>query len=102
MLDSCEGDDEQVENEDMSDIGKNQSGEHNSAVIDDLMNVKNQWTQNSKNPDYNLITIHAANAGLRAKINPETGSYFIFNSWIHTKIKRKHYKETKENIGYII
>ena len=48
LFDSCESDDEQIENADKSDVGKNESGQHNSAMIDDLMNVKKQWTEDSK------------------------------------------------------
>ena len=46
-------------------------------LIEDSVSVKKQWTEDSKNPDYNLIIIHAANIGFRAKVNVEIGSYLI-------------------------
>eukprot|EP01083_Nonionella_stella_P066452 175010_1 len=38
----------------------------------------NEWTMSTKNPDYKLIEIHAANTGFQAKCHREFGSYLIY------------------------
>ena len=36
------------------------------------------WTTNSKNPDYNLVVVHAANEGFVAKMSSDVGSYAVY------------------------
>ena len=36
------------------------------------------WTTNSKNPDYNLVVVHAANEGFVANISADVGSYVVY------------------------
>ena len=40
---------------------------------------ENEWTKSKKNPDYNLVLIHAANSGYVAKMQEsEVGSYLTY------------------------
>ena len=40
---------------------------------------ENEWTKSKKNPDYNLVLIHAANSGFVAKMQEsEVGSYLTY------------------------
>ena len=41
--------------------------------------AKSEWTTSTKNPDYNLILIHAANSGFVAKMQDgDVGSYLTY------------------------
>eukprot|EP00483_Globobulimina_turgida_P011754 UN11776 len=51
------------------------------------------WTYETKNPDYNLAQIHAANIGFQAKCDLRFGSYLI--SYFVEKMKKNI--QNKEN-----
>ena len=52
------------------------------------------WTKSSKNPDYNLIAVHASNAGFVAKMHSaeEVGSYLTY---FFTKTLRRYIDDGK-------
>ena len=54
-----------------------------SISLSDVM-TSNDWTTDTKNPDYNLVVVHAANRGYQAKINSQIGSYLI-NEFTQTR-----------------
>ena len=56
--------------EEEEDTGKQLSVKHD-------IESKRQWTTNTKNPDFKLVEIHAANHGFQAKANEKIGSYLI-------------------------
>ena len=49
-----------------------------STSLEDVENMSvNRWTSSTKNPDYNLVLVHAANSGFVAKMNYK-GSYLVY------------------------
>ena len=49
-----------------------------NTVLESVQNV-NDWTSSTKNPDYNLVLILAANSGYQAKMREdEVGSYLSY------------------------
>ena len=58
---------------------------------------EDEWTKSSKNPDYNLITVHASNPGFVAKMNTseEVGSYltYFFAKKVTENAKKAQNKE---------
>ena len=54
--------------------------EPKALKLKDIENCERQhpWTKRTKNPDYNLATIHGANAGFVCKFNSVNGSYLTF------------------------
>merc|ERR1712154_113444 len=52
------------------------------------------WTTDTKNPDYNLVVVHAANQGYQAKINASTGSYLI-HEWTQRMTRNIENEEGK-------
>eukprot|EP01083_Nonionella_stella_P080975 222778_1 len=87
LFDSCEGSAERRRASHINDIVEEEEdckleileqdeqgkGPSLSAIQDG-----NEWTTSTKNPDYKLVEIHAANAGFQAKAHAEKGSYLIY------------------------
>ena len=66
------------DDEEKGDLPKTAEFVKNTELEDVQKN--NEWTRTSKNPDYNLISIHASNPGFVAKMNnsEEVGSYLTY------------------------
>ena len=70
----------------------------------DLTDVQegNEWTTNNKNPDYNLITVHASNAGFVAKMHgdEDVGSYLSY--FFVKELKQNVIDGNKKTLGQIM
>eukprot|EP01083_Nonionella_stella_P310850 1106205_1 len=72
IFDSCEGAAQREmaeEQENKTEIGKYIGLKHIKMATD--------WTTTSKNPDYKLVQVHAANTGFQAKMDIRFGSYLL-------------------------
>merc|ERR1719361_2438944 len=78
---------------DTSKDGSLQDNVAKAVTLGDTQQRK-EWTTSTKNPDYNLVQIHAANNGFMAKANPQIGSYLVYFFCVAVKrnIQRKQGK----------
>ena len=78
--------------------------EHDIVKDTDLQDVQdgNEWTTNNKNPDYNLITVHASNAGFVAKMHgdEDVGSYLSY--FFVKELKQNVIDGNKKTLGQIM
>eukprot|EP01083_Nonionella_stella_P064938 169739_1 len=89
LFDSCEGSGERITDEYKIEIETDQV---KGFRLSDVQGG-DEWTTHTKNPDYKLVEIHAANAGFQAKAHMQFGSYLIY---LFTK-KMKSNIERNEN-----
>ena len=78
----------------MTDEGQSRKGTN----LDDVQNMStNAWTSTTKNPDYNMVTVYAANSGFVAKMN-YNGSYLVYSltDAIMENVERKQEKTLAE------
>eukprot|EP01084_Bolivina_argentea_P140499 246977_1 len=54
------------------------NNESNKCIKVDDLSTTVMWNQFTKNPDYLLAQVHAANTGFQAKCNTTFGSYLIY------------------------
>eukprot|EP01083_Nonionella_stella_P307823 1083377_1 len=76
LFDSCEGSEQRIKDEYKMDILEEKEQSKGFGLNDVQGGFK--WTTSTKNPDYKLVEIHAANAGFQAKAHMQFGSYLIY------------------------
>ena len=78
LFDACGGNLQQEVSDDDEDdkVDEREESSKQITLKQDIQSEK-QWTQHTKNPDYKLVAIHAANKGFMAKTNMNDGSYLI-------------------------
>eukprot|EP01083_Nonionella_stella_P069754 186152_1 len=59
----------------------------------------NAWTMSTKNPDFKLVEIHAANSGFQAKCNRRLGSYLIYSFTM--KMKQNIEGKQRKTLGAV-
>jgi len=67
--------------------------------LDDLQNV-NSWTSSTKNPDYNMVAVHAANSGFAAQMSDYKGSYLVYS--LVKAIKLNIEKRTRKTLAELL
>eukprot|EP01083_Nonionella_stella_P164627 545451_1 len=90
LFDSCEGSGERIKDE-----LKEGNDQVKGFVLGDVpRGNEHKWTTSTKNPDYKLVEIHAANAGFQAKAHTQFGSYliYLFAKKMKSNIERNEYK----------
>ena len=84
VYDCCDGSDDRRATIDLGDdrskdIMMEMMENRKGTDLDDVQNLTgNVWTSKTKNPDYNLVIVKAANSGFAAKFNNECGSYVVY------------------------
>ena len=109
LFDCCDGSDERrpsvVESDDQSKVIEMVVAESSKGT--DLSDVQlltgNVWTSSTKNPDYNLAVVKAANSGFAAKFNIECGSYVVYflTLAIRRNVERREGKTLSEILEHV-
>ena len=79
--------------------GNDKSSIYRESKVISLASIQGEndeiWLRNEENPDYRLITVHAANIGFQSKMSIETGSYVItgFTRAMITNIQQQNNKK---------
>ena len=106
VFDCCDGWDERRDSikgnheiaKDIELIMTDQSQRTKGTDLSDVQNMSvNAWTSTTKNPDYNMVTVYAANSGFVAKMN-YNGSYLVYSltDAIMENVERKQEKTLGE------
>ena len=106
VFDCCDGWDERRASinvnqdiaKDIELIAIDQSQRRKGTDLSDVQNMSvNAWTSATKNPDYNMVTVYAANSGFVAKMN-YNGSYLVHSltDAIMENVERKQGKTLSE------
>eukprot|EP01084_Bolivina_argentea_P166897 289725_1 len=84
------------------DKGPIKTEETNLSKMVSLTEISNgnEWTSDTKNPDYKLVIINAANIGFKAGCNTEFGSHLIYEFTL--KIKRNILYNEKKSLATIL
>ena len=93
IFDACNGQATRTEIDTIND-----SSDDNSKCfrLTDLPNQRS-WTTKDKNPDFNLVEIHASNIGFQSKYNQDNGSYLLYE--FAKRITEYTLNNKKEELG---
>ena len=96
------GDSVHGHNENDDYLPEDEGAETEKGMNSDNVQGDDEWTTNTKTPDYNLIVIHASNAGFVAKMNgaEHVGSYLSYFS--AKQVKRNVQSGNTQGLGEIM
>ena len=119
IFDACDGTGDRSPRKSMSRIPRPEESVHSHSGNDDYLSEGDatetekgmnsdgvqggdEWTTNTKNPDYNLIIVHASNAGFVAKMNgaEDVGSYLSY--FFAKQVKRNVQSGNTQGLGEIM
>ena len=89
IFDSCNGQATRIEIDTVNDGAK-------GLKLKDLPH-NSSWGAKDKNPDYNLVEIHASNIGFQSKYNADNGSYLLYE--FSKRITENILNNKKEKLG---